>query len=955
MSHFSNFVRATFLSLCFGTLPTHAQNANITFISQREPNTSSSIYYGDVWGEGDIACLGIWRGFAAPYGVGIYDISNPASPILRSTYISAISSADNQFELGVVRNKIGYFGSWSGGGVHIVSLTNMAAPLFLSRIGSVGGGFDSVHTVFLERNFLYEAAHVAGINSVKVIDISDPFAPFFVRDIVSTNAYKVHQITAVKRGTNTILYTSDFGNGGSSPGETDFWDVSNVGAQPAQWLGKIISGGSSHSSWPTPDGNTLVVCRETEGGDVRLYDISNPAVPSLQCIISPATMGREAAIPHNPVVVSNLLFLSWYQNGIQIFDISDRARPVRIGAYDTFAGAKTESFQGNWGVFPNLGLDKLLLSDIQSGFYILNATGILTGTNNYLPLLVVQPVSTTVSNGTTVTLSAEVTGSSIKYQWRFNGVALSGATNSDLVFNSVRATNSGNYFVIATNSFGSVTSAVASLSVTVPQGSSPTITAQPTNTSVYAGSPVTFAVAVIGAAPLNFQWRFNGTDLLNATNSSLALSQVQGEKVGNYSVVVFNDYGTTTSSNAFLSIIDSPYLNNVRATPGGRSALISWNSTIPSDSLVQFSIADTIIAGAASAAAQGASFTSSSYIDRKIRTNHTILLTGLAPATRYSFQVISSTESNSFPSGVYQFVTAGAPIILDDTNSAVTFTGTWTTSVNVAGFYGTNYRYANVSSSTLRMATFTPNIPVAGKYDVYEWHTAATDRAVNAPFAISYNGGSNNFLVNQQINGGRWNLLATNLPFSEGTTGFVRLSNNAGNSVVIADAVQFIYVDAQETPIDNSVPAWWENFYFGGHVNPLADPDGDSFTTAAEYILGTSPIDPNSKFTLDLQAAGSAANITFWPFLGNRNYQLLYRSNVVDSAWQTMSPGSINSTPYGHGIFTLPISNASQGFYRLAVQLTTNGIFAGKFVLSKGASNSGFSEAACGVNRIYVK
>ena len=39
------------------------------------------------------------------------------------------------------------------------------------------------------------------------------------------------------------------------------------------------------------------------------------------------SMGLESDIPHNPVVVSNFLFLSWYQNGIQVFDITDRAKP----------------------------------------------------------------------------------------------------------------------------------------------------------------------------------------------------------------------------------------------------------------------------------------------------------------------------------------------------------------------------------------------------------------------------------------------------------------------------------------------------------------------------------------------------------------------------------------------------------------------------------------------------
>src|ERR1043165_95632 len=116
----------------------------------------------------------------------------------------------------------------------------------------------------------------------------------------------------------TLLYTSGVGGNDdsnpASPGQTDIWDVSNIGTQPAQWLGRVYSGYNSHSSYPTPDGNLLIVCRETPGGDVRFYDISNPAtIPSNATpvvTLTPASMGLEPDIPHNPVVVSNFLFLS---------------------------------------------------------------------------------------------------------------------------------------------------------------------------------------------------------------------------------------------------------------------------------------------------------------------------------------------------------------------------------------------------------------------------------------------------------------------------------------------------------------------------------------------------------------------------------------------------------------------------------------------------------------------
>lgn len=959
------------LSLCLA-VSTRGQGINVSLVGSHKPLQSG---FGDVWGDGNIACMGVWlsAGYANGWGTGIYDISNPHSPTLLKTYNFG-TGVENRFEQGVIRSNILYLGSWggngNGSGLHILSLANPMSPVLLSRItkntpGTVMNGFDDVHTLWVERNFLYEAAHNPGIVSVKVFDISNPSLPVYLSDIVTTNTTKVHQMTVGTKGTNVILYTSGWGgydDGNlSSFGQTDMWDVNHIGTQPARWLGRIYSGYNSHSSYPTPDGNTLVVCREIQGGEVRFYDISTPPNPTPHAItnpvpiavISPERMGLEADIPHNPVVISNLLFVSWYQNGLQIFDISDRTKPVRIGAYDTYPNPSTSSFQGNWGIYPKLGLDKILVSDINNGFFILDATAALTNTNNYPPLLISSPTSVVANAATPVTLTSVFTGSSLNYQWSFNNAVLPGATNSALVFTNVTAANSGIYFVVASNALGSVTSSVAAVTVNVPAGSEPVITGQPQNASVYAGNNASFSVAATGFGTLNFQWRFNGVDISGATASTLSLTNVQPDQVGNYSVFVWNNYGSATSATVSLLIIDSPYLSDIRATPGGRGALISWKSTVPSDSQVQFAVANGIIAAADEASSQGAGFGNASYIDRTITTNHTILLTGLSPATRYSFQVISSNETNSYLSGVYQFTTAGAPIILDNTNSEVTFVGNWRTSTNVSTYYGINYRYASATASGASNVTFRPNISVPGKYDVSVWYPAGTDRSQNAPFFVSYDGGSQTFPVNQRLNGGQWNLLAANLPFAAGTSGFVSLSNKASASVVIADAVQFAYSDAQEIPSDNSVPAWWANFY--GVTDPLGDSDNDGFSNADEYMLGTSPVDAASHLELHAQAAGNSANITFWPYIANRTYDLLYKTNITDASWQVLSPGAIIPTAYGHGIFTLSTESAPQGFYRLGVHAAVEGDFSGKIPVPQADAANGFAEAACGVNRIYVK
>ena len=948
------------ISVCLQADSQSLTNLNLQLRSTLKPS-ANPISYGDVWAENDLAFLGVWLGYSTySYGVGIISITNPDAPVLLSVYNST-NLSQNQFELGAVRNRIGYFGSWSSGGLHVVSLTNPASPAFLTRITAASGnGFDRIHTVFLERDFLYEAAHVAGSVTVKVFSITNPVAPIFLRDITTTNTTKVHQMTVRNRGAQTLLFTSGWGGNSdsnpASPGQTDIWDVTSVGTQPAVWLGRIYSGYNSHSSWPTPDGNTLVVCRETPGGEVKFYDIANPATiptnPVPLVTISPASMGLEDDIPHNPVVVSNTLFLSWYQNGVQVFDITDRTRPVRIGFYDTFPGVKTASYQGNWGIYAGLGFDRLLLSDIQRGLFILDGTALLTPTNNYPPLMVQSPSSLTMTQGLDAVFAPIITGSQLQFQWRQSGTNLPGVTSSNLALVNVQSSQAGSYSVIASNASGVVTSAVATLTVIVPSGA-PVIASQPQNTSVYEGNPATFNVSAVGAAPLSFQWRFNGALISGATNNSFTLSETHGENVGFYSVAISNASGAVTSSNALLTLQDSPYVNDVRATPGSRSALISWTTTLPSSSQVQFEQSGIALPSLAVAGQNG--FSANSVFDPALVTNHIALVSGLSPDTRYSFQTLSVAGTNTYLSGVYQFTTPGTNTM---DNVTATYTGTWTEGTSATDKFGTNYFFAtSVTGSATATATWRPNIVTSGRYDVYVWYPQGSNRSANAPFLVSHNGGSTNVLVDQRSGGGAWRLIAADVEFARGTNGFVRLSNNASPTVVLADAVRFVYVEQQDFPTGNAVPQWWREFFFSGAIDPSLDPDADNYPTSQEYVLGTSPTDAESRLVLWNESAPSnSVSVTFWPRHGNRSYQLQSRSDLSLAPWQTLATSATAVPPDGRGGFTLSVSNVPQTYFRLRAQLTTNGTPANLlFLPGKFIATPFVLEESCGPLRIYVR
>ncbi len=323
--------------------------------------------YADVWGEGNYAYVGSFSGS----GLMIFDITNPRAPKMVGFYDPP---GGERFQDVMVINGIGYFssdGRLSGdarGGVHIVDVRNPASPVLLSQILPAQRGFLNVHELFVTADgVLFEAD--SRTNVVKIFDVRDPRNPAHLWDIQTTDTRFIHAVIAV----NGRLFTSGWS------GRTDIYDVRNVLTQPPQLLGFVESGTNSHASWPSNDGKLLASARETAGGDVRLFDISNPANPMELSRISAESLGFEAFTAHNPYIIGNLLIVSWYQGGVAVMDITDPRQPRLTGRYDTYPAAAASGYDGCWGVYPFLGLDRVLLSDLDGGLFIVDATAAQAG------------------------------------------------------------------------------------------------------------------------------------------------------------------------------------------------------------------------------------------------------------------------------------------------------------------------------------------------------------------------------------------------------------------------------------------------------------------------------------------------------------------------------------------------------------------------------------------------
>lgn len=194
---------------------------------------------------------------------------------------------------------------------------------------------------------------------------------------------------------------------------------------------------------------------------------------------------------------------------------------------------------------------------------------------NLPPSILKQPSNQTVLAGNNVTFTVTLFGTApFGYQWLYNGTPIAGATDGTLIIPDAMPSATGDYQVIVTNTWGSVTSSVAALSVIpIP----PSITSQPANQSVRIGGTATFAVGAAGTPPLAYQWYFNRhtqrrqEPLPGATNATLSFGPVHPNRDGNYQAIVTSPYGSATSEVASLTVLLGPNLYGI--TNPGRGAV----------------------------------------------------------------------------------------------------------------------------------------------------------------------------------------------------------------------------------------------------------------------------------------------------------------------------------------------------------------------------------------------
>lgn len=101
-----------------------------------------------------------------------------------------------------------------------------------------------------------------------------------------------------------------------------------------------------------------------------VFNIEDPADPQY---VTSFTNGLPA-IDHNLRVRGDFLFEANYRSGLRIYDVRDVSNVQEVGFYDTYPSDDGRHFNGAWGVYTDLPSEVILLSDIEGGLFVLDAS-----------------------------------------------------------------------------------------------------------------------------------------------------------------------------------------------------------------------------------------------------------------------------------------------------------------------------------------------------------------------------------------------------------------------------------------------------------------------------------------------------------------------------------------------------------------------------------------------------
>ncbi len=146
--------------------------------------------------------------------------------------------------------------------------------------------------------------------------------------------------------------------------------------------------GYNHSSSLDASGKHIMFTDEVPAGlPIKIFDINIIQAPRIESMFSSHT----GAIPHNAYWMGNFAYVSYYHDGVYIYNLNDTKKPYVEAYYDTYPDNPSgvyKGYSGCWGIYPFLPSGNIVASDRTYGIFVLRAdSGLMNTSENEKSIL----------------------------------------------------------------------------------------------------------------------------------------------------------------------------------------------------------------------------------------------------------------------------------------------------------------------------------------------------------------------------------------------------------------------------------------------------------------------------------------------------------------------------------------------------------------------------------------
>ncbi len=347
--------------------------SNFTLLSNISPETGTGVKYSACWGytqpitnkEFAIAC--------SKNGTYFIDVTNPTTPTV-SAYVPGTSSNGTWRETKTYQNYC-YVVSDDGSSTGFQVIDMSTLPATVTVVSSNNSLFSRGHACWVDGNKLYVSGvtySTGATSSMNVYSLSNPAAPVLLRSLKQD--YNFINYVHDEHVRNDTIFASC---GYQGLYVFKYNTVANTFTQLGSLTSYTSSGYNHATSW-TPDGQTLVMLDEVPASlPIKVVDVSN--LSNMNVLTT--TNQYPQTTPHNPWVVNNqYCFISSYQDGTQLYDISNPSAPFLAGYFDTYyqAGGNNNTwsgsaYDGQWGLYAYFPSKNIFALDRQNGVFMIKS------------------------------------------------------------------------------------------------------------------------------------------------------------------------------------------------------------------------------------------------------------------------------------------------------------------------------------------------------------------------------------------------------------------------------------------------------------------------------------------------------------------------------------------------------------------------------------------------------